>query len=120
MMANAEPRGAARKAARPAWNAREALKPFPGWSLVDDAATTLGISRQAVHRLLERGTIRPRDARWLGHDANRQPIIVVRDKAIAALPMSPQRAREFRLRAEAAGAAEGDELPELGDPRPVR
>lgn len=106
-----------RKVARPAWNAREVLKPFPGWVLIDDAAAELGVSRQAVHRLLERGTIRPRDARTFGLDPDRPPLIVVREKAIAELPMSPQRAREIRLRAEAAG---GDELPDLGEKLPGR
>ena len=71
----------------------------------------LGISRQAVHRLVERGTLGRRDLRTVG----RRPVIIVREKAITGMTMTPQRRRELDLRsADAAGTdADGldDELP---------
>ena len=102
---------------RRAWNVREHLKPLEGWLLTDDAATYLGISREAVHRLIKRGTIKPKDARILGLDPARRPVIVIRQRVIEEMPVSPQRAREIRLRGELpggelSGAELGDDLSE--------
>ena len=93
------------------WNVREHLRPLEGWMLTDDAASYLGISREAVHRFIKRGTIRPKDARYLGQDEERRPIIVIRERAVREMPVSPQRAREHRIRA-AQAAGLGDGLPE--------
>lgn len=76
---------------RAPWHVRLRLKPLAGWITLGETADELGISRQAVHRLVERGTLK---AKTLG----RRPIIIVRVKDVAALPMTPQRRREIELR----------------------
>lgn len=80
------------------------LRPLPGeFNLtLGEAAKDLGITRQAAHRLVERGTL---DARRVG----RRPIVLVRERDVRALPMSPQRRRELE---KASSAELGDELPE--------
>jgi hypothetical protein len=97
----------AKTKARPRWDVWK-LRPLPGefnWT-TDDAAAHLGITRQAVHRLVERGTL---DARRAGP----KPVILVREKDVRALPLSPQRKRELRLRGELPeDAGLEDELPE--------
>ena len=93
---------------RQPWHVRLRLKPLAGWITTGEAAEYLGISRQAVHRLVERGTLK---ARTVG----RRPVIVVaREGSVQALPMSPQRRRELEKDAAAgdAGMELGDELPE--------
>lgn len=92
--------GAARE--RQPWHVRLSLKPLLGWITLGEAAEDLGISREAVHRLVQRGTLK---ARTVG----RRPVIVVREKDVKALPVSPQRRRELD---KAAAAELGDELPE--------
>lgn len=92
---------------REPWHVRLRLRPHKGWITLGEAAEDLGISRQAVHRLVERGTLR---AETLG----RRPLIVVRVKDVLALPMTPQRRREIELRAGVPGDMDGnldDELP---------
>lgn len=79
------------------WHAQLRLRPLNGWILLSDAADRLGISRQAVHRLVGRGTIAQKDLRYLGDDA-RRPVLIVREAAIDRLPMTPQRRREIGLR----------------------
>ena len=97
------------------WHARLRLAPLADWITTGEAAEDLGISREAVHRLVQRGTLK---ARTIG----RRPVIVVSRRAVQALPVSPQRRRELD-KDSAAGdtaadtatdtAAEfGDELPE--------
>lgn len=86
------------------------LRPVPGgWVTIGEAAEDLGISREAVHRLVQRGTL---DARRVG----RRPIVLVREKDVKALPVSPQRKRELERRdsdGDGAGDADlGDGLPE--------
>lgn len=97
MLAKTE--GTARE--RQPWHARLRLQPLEGWITLGEAAEDLGISRQAAHRLVERGSIK---ARTVG----RRPIIVVREKDIRNLPISPQRRREL---AKDSAAELGDELP---------
>jgi len=86
---------------RQPWHARLRLKPLAGWITTGEAAGFLGISRQAVHRLVERGTLK---ARTVGE----RPVIVVHVKSVQGLPMTPQRRRELEKRL----AELGDELPE--------
>ena len=76
---------------RAPWHVRLRLKPLASWITLGEAAEELGISRQAVHRLVERDTLK---AKTLG----RRPIIIVRVKDVLALPMTPQRRREIELR----------------------
>lgn len=80
------------------------LRPLPGdWdTTLGEAAGDLGISREAVHRLVQRGTL---DARRVG----RRPIVLVRSRDVAGLPMSPQRRRGLEARD---GANLGEEAPE--------
>lgn len=84
------------KAGGQPWHVRARLKPLKGWITVEDAADILGISRIAVHGLIERGTIKR--AYTLGRRPERRPTVVVSEKEILALPMSPQRKRELRLK----------------------
>lgn len=79
-------------AGRQSWHARLNLEPLKDWITLGEAEEILGISRQAVHRLVERGTL---NARTIG----RKPYIVVHVKSVAALPMTPQRRRELAKRA---------------------
>jgi excisionase family DNA binding protein len=95
--------GSARAYGKP-WHVRLRLKPLEGWITLGEAAEDLGISRQAVHRLVERGTLK---AKTVG----RRPIIVVQEKDVRALPISPQRSRELRSLSSGEGDL-GDELPE--------
>jgi excisionase family DNA binding protein len=88
------------------WHVRLRLLPLKGWITTGEAAQDLGISREAVHRLIQRGTIGRKDARTVG----RRPIIVVRERAVRELPVSPQRRRELGLRG-ARDAELGDGLP---------
>jgi excisionase family DNA binding protein len=98
MPARARADGAARR--RDPWNVW-ALLPLSDWITLGEAADDLGISREAVHRLVQRKTL---SARRVG----RRPIVLVRESKVRALPMSPQRKREL----EKDSAAElGDELP---------
>lgn len=91
---------------RQPWHVRLRLKPLEGWITLGEAAEVLDVSRQAVHRLVERGTIK---AKTIG----RRPIIVVRVKDVRELPISPQRRRELEKDLETDDQAEfGDELPE--------
>lgn len=92
---------------REPWHVRERLTPLAGWITLGEAADDLGISREAVHRLVQRGTLGKKDVRTVG----RRPVIIVRERAIRELPMSPQRRRELDLRAQR-DAELGDELPE--------
>jgi hypothetical protein len=96
---------------REPWHVRLRLTPLTGWITLGEAAEDLGISRQAVHRLVERGALRKKDLRTVG----RRPVIIVREKAIRDLPMTPQRRRELDLRAADAAGPDGadldDELP---------
>ncbi len=87
---------------RQPWHVRLRLKPLPGWITTGEAADELGVSREAVHRLVQRGTLK---ARTVG----RRPIIVVREKDVRELPVSPQRRRELE---KDSPAELGDELPE--------
>jgi excisionase family DNA binding protein len=97
MLAKAD--GAARQRKR--WDVWS-LPALSDWITLGEAADDLGISREAVHRLVQRKTLR---ARRVG----RRPIVLVRESQVRALPMSPQRRREL----ERGQAAElGDELPE--------
>ena len=92
---------------RQPWHAKLRLEPLKDWITLGEAEEMLGISREAVHRLVQRGTL---NARTIG----RRPIIVVHVKSVAALPMTPQRRRELERRASAEASAEaelGDELP---------
>jgi len=100
---------------RQAWNAREHVRPLEGWILLDDVAGRLGISKEAVHRLVKRGTIKPKDVRYLGEDPGRRPLLVIRERAVAGLPMTPQRRRELRLRGELPGDLQAEDEAELGD-----
>lgn len=86
------------------WHVRLRLKPLAGWITLGEAADDLGVSRQAVHRLVERGTLK---AQTVG----RRPIIVVRVKDVLALPMTPQRRREIEQHAAGDDAGLGDEPP---------
>lgn len=86
------------------WHVRLRLKPLAGWITLGEAADDLGVSRQAVHRLVERGTLK---AQTVG----RRPIIVVRVKDVLALPMTPQRRREIEQRTAVDDAGLGDEPP---------
>ena len=63
---------------RQPWHVRLRLSPMTGWITLGEAAEDLGISRQAVHRLVERGTLKKKDLRTVG----RRPVIIVREKAI--------------------------------------
>jgi excisionase family DNA binding protein len=91
------------RAARPRgrWDVWK-LRPLADWITLGEAAEDLGITREAVHRLVQRETLK---ARRVG----RRPIVLVSEKAVKALPMSPQRRRELE---RADGAELGDELPE--------
>lgn len=98
------------KADEQPWHVRLRLQPLKDWMTLGQVAETLGISRQAVHRLVERGTL---TARTIGE----RPIIVVHVKSVQNLPMSPQRRREIDRRLAEADAEKwppelGDELPE--------
>ena len=73
---------------REPWHARLRLRPLADWITLGEAAEDLGISREAVHRLVQRGTLK---ARTVG----RRPVIVVSRRDIQALPVSPQRRREM-------------------------
>jgi len=92
---------------RQPWHVRLRLEPLADWITTGEAAEELGISRAAVHRLVQRGTLK---ARTVG----RRPVIVVSRKDVKALPVSPQRKRELEKDATASdgGAEFGDELPE--------
>ena len=97
---------------REPWHVRLRLKPLDGWITLGEAAEDLGISREAVHRLVQRGTLKR--LRTVG----RRPVIIVREKDVRALPMTPQRKRELDLRlllladgADPDGAGLDDELP---------
>jgi excisionase family DNA binding protein len=94
----------AKTATRGKWDVWR-LRPLPGEFdiTLGEAAADLGITREAVHRLVQRKTL---DARRVG----RRPIVLVRSRDVAALPMSPQRRRELEARGQAAEL--GDELPE--------
>jgi excisionase family DNA binding protein len=92
------------------------LRPLPGeFNLtLGEAAEDLGISREAVHRLVQRKTL---DARRVG----RRPIVLVREKDVRALPVSPQRKRELAREsaedfADAAAAREARASIEAGEP----
>lgn len=61
------------------------------WITIHDVASDLGISRQAVHRLIQRGTL---TACRVGG----KPVILVREQDVRKLPVSPQRASKLRLR----------------------
>lgn len=87
------------------WHVRLQLRPLSGWITLGEAAEALGVSRQAVHRRVERGTIK---AKTLG----RRPIIIVRVKDVLELPMTPQRKRELELRA--ADSADGENALDSG------
>ena len=91
---------------RQPWHVRLRLKPLAGWITLGEAAEDLGISREAVHRLVQRGTLK---ARTVG----RRPVIVVSRRDVQALPVSPQRRRELEK-----DAAAGDDGAELGDELP--
>jgi excisionase family DNA binding protein len=90
--------GAARERKR--WDVWS-LRPLADWITLGEAAADLDISREAVHRLVQRGTLK---ARRVG----RRPVVLVSEKAVRALPMSPQRRREL----------ERDQPAELGDELP--
>ena len=96
--------GKAGAAARPRkpWNVWDLLPVPGGWITLGEAAHDMGISHQAVHNLVKRGTLK---ARRVG----RKPVVLVREQDVRALPMSPQRRRELD---RAASAELGDELPE--------
>ena len=91
---------AARRARGP-WNVWS-LRPLADWITLGEAAEDLGISREAVHRLVQRETLK-------GRRVGRRPIVLVSEKAVKALPMSPQRRRELE---KDSPAELGDELPE--------
>lgn len=101
------------KADEQPWHVRLRLRPLQDWMTLGEVAYHLGISRQAVHRLVERGSL---PARTLGTTVpDNRPIIVVHVKSVQGLPMSPQRRRELDRRmaeAEQERAELGDELPE--------
>jgi excisionase family DNA binding protein len=92
----------AKTATRGKWDVWR-LRPLADWITLGEAAEDLGVSREAVHRLVQRETLK---ARRVG----RRPIVLVSEKAVRALPMSPQRRRELEGRGEIAEL--GDELPE--------
>jgi hypothetical protein len=88
------------------WHVRLQLRPLAGWMTLGEAGEDLGISREAVHRLVQRGTLK---AKTIG----RRPVIIVRVKDVLALPMTPQRRREIERHAADSGDPDGsldDEL----------
>ena len=99
------------------WHVRARLQPLKDWMTLGEVAYHLGISRQAVHRLVERGTL---SARTLGSTVpDTRPIIVVHVKSVQNLPMSPQRRRELDRRvAEAEQETRGGDRAELADELP--
>jgi predicted DNA-binding protein YlxM (UPF0122 family) len=98
------------KAGEQPWHVRLRLQPLKDWMTLGEVAEALDISRQAVHKLVERGTL---SARTLGN----RPIIVVNVKSVQALPMSPQRRRKLE-RLEQQDWAELNSAPELGEELP--
>jgi hypothetical protein len=91
---------------RELWHVRMRLKRLEDWITLGEAARHLSTSRQAVHRLVERGSL---EARIVGE----RPVILVRLKDVRALPVSPQRKRELQLKGLLPPEPElGDELPE--------
>lgn len=86
---------------REPWNVWR-LRPLADWITLGEAADDLKVSREAVHRLVQRGTLK---ARRVG----RRPIVLVSERAVKALPLSPQRKRELE---KDSPAELGDELPE--------
>ena len=99
---------------REPWHVRLRLRPHKGWITLGEAAEDLGISRQAVHRLVERGTLRDWDG-W-PPSADHCP----GEGCRRDLPMTPQRKRELDLRAAETAGLDGtdpdgagldDELP---------
>lgn len=120
MQAKVDPRRP-RSQPRGPWNVWQQLRPLLDYITLGEAATDLDISREAVHRLVQRGTLK---ARRVG----RKPVILVRAKDVMALPMSPQRRRELELAAAreaererelaAANGETGDDPAELRDELP--
>lgn len=94
------------------WHVRLRLRPLKDWITLGEAAGYLGISRQAVHRLVERGTL---PARTVGN----RPVIVVHVRTVQGMPMTPQRKRELEMRQREAGLDTGLDT-ELGDGPPER
>lgn len=101
-----KPRSARPRTAAEPWDVKT-LPVLPGYISLEEAARRRNTSKEAVHRLVKRGTLKA----WrVGEET--KPMILVKIKDVEELPVSPQQ------RAKLAAAGELPDDPELGDELP--